>query len=183
MHAPESGNEFDEIEAKVLEIDPTSAIANILAIGARPESERRTLENIFLVRKEDDKSVRLRIDGDKKILTHKGEISEAGAGVKKAKEYETFVSNPEATVEMFRALGFERVRTVTKMRTTFLLGPREHIEIDEYPGIPPLLEIEALSRERIVEIAASLGYAESQLSSFTIRDLERHYGVQFGHKG
>lgn len=96
-------------------------------------------------------------------------------------ETETFVSDPEKTEDILLAIGFEKVRTVNKRRRSFALeGSEGKIEIDEYPGIPPLLEIEAESPEAVERIALSLGFEASVLVPDSVKDLEKRYGVQLG---
>lgn len=96
-------------------------------------------------------------------------------------ETETFVSDPDKMETIILSIGFEKVRTVSKRRRSFVLeGSEGKIEIDEYPGIPPLLEIEAESPEAVERIAESLGFEASMLVPDSVRDLEKRYGIQFG---
>lgn len=94
-------------------------------------------------------------------------------------ETETNVSDPEKTEDILLAIGFEKVRTVSKRRRSFVLeGSEGKIEIDEYPGIPPLLEIEAESPEAVERVAKTLGFAPSDLVADSVKDLEKRYGIQ-----
>lgn len=96
-------------------------------------------------------------------------------------ETETFVSDPDKMETIVLSIGFEKVRTVSKRRRSFVLEDSEgKIEIDEYPGIPPLLEIEAESPEAVERVALSLGFDASELVPDSVRDLEKRYGIQFG---
>lgn len=94
-------------------------------------------------------------------------------------ETETNVSDPEKTEDILLAIGFEKIRTVSKRRRSFVLeGSEGKIEIDEYPGIPPLLEIEAESPEAVERIAVRLGFSPSDLVPDSVKDLEKRYGIQ-----
>ena len=96
-------------------------------------------------------------------------------------ETETEVSDPEAMETILLSVGFEKVRTVEKRRRTFTKdGIPGIVELDEYHGIPPLLEIEAESPEEVARIATILGFAKSDIVSDSVRDLEKRYGVEFG---
>ncbi|MBI0392512.1 hypothetical protein I8U24_10360 [Thermoactinomyces sp. CICC 24226] len=51
------------------------------------------------------------------------------------------------------------------------------LEIDEWPGIPPYLEIEGESKEHVIQVALQLGVKEEQLTGeSTIKTLAR-YGI------
>ncbi len=128
-----------------------------------------------------DESVRLRREGHTYFLTRKDNIR-GDNGVKSADEYETEVSDPEATRNIFRSLGFKRVRTVTKWRTLYLVGEAK-VVIDDYGAIPPLLEIEAATDDIVRRTAILLGYRAEDLVTDTVRDLEKRYGVQLGIPG
>lgn len=94
-------------------------------------------------------------------------------------ETETNVSDPEKTEDILLAIGFEKIRTVSKRRRSFVLeGSEGKIEIDEYPGIPPLLEIEAESPEAVERVAKTLGFSPSDLVPDSVKDLEKRYGIQ-----
>ena len=94
-------------------------------------------------------------------------------------ETETFVSDPEKMETIILSIGFEKIRTVSKRRRSFVLeGSEGKIEIDEYPGIPPLLEIEAESPEAVERVAKTLGFAPSDLVADSVKDLEKRYGIQ-----
>lgn len=96
-------------------------------------------------------------------------------------ETETFVSDPDNMETILLSTSFEKVRTVSKRRRSFVLESSEgKIEIDEYPGIPPLLEIEAGSPEAVERIAKSLGFETSRLVADSVTGLEKRYGIKFG---
>lgn len=166
---------MQEIEAKILDIDPVEIESKLTAIGAQ-RITKRMMKNTFFKNSEGI-FLRLRQDGDRHILTRKIMAVSENAGIKSAQELETDISDPTALIHILESIGFSEWRTLSKIRTTYTLADNIHIEIDEYPNIPPLLEIEAPSEDIILSLAEQLGYTSSDLSSFSTLELEEHYGV------
>ncbi|MFO0763307.1 MAG: class IV adenylate cyclase [Candidatus Gracilibacteria bacterium] len=166
---------MQEIEAKILGINPVELESKLTAIGAQ-RIIKRTMKNTFFENTEGI-FLRLRQDGDRYILTRKIMTVSENIGIKSAQELETDVSDPAALIQILESIGFSEGRTLSKIRTTYTLGDNIHIEIDEYPNIPPLLEIEAPSEDIILSLAKQLGYTQSDLSSLSTLGLEEHYGV------
>lgn len=169
-----------EIEGKILNVSPETEIAKLESRGWSRTFDGTLVAKFF--RNADKESLRLRKEGDRWILNHKRRsVSAEGTGFKAMVETETEVSDPMATETILRSVGFEMVRTVEKRRRTFVKeGISGVVEIDEYPGIPPLLEIEAESPENVAEIAASLGFSQDEIVEDSIRDLEKRYSIRLG---
>lgn len=175
----------NEVEGKILEIDPSVEILKLQSLGFERVFSGELVAMFFKNGRGD--VLRLRSEQSGWVLNHKGgPTAEETAQVKSRPETETVVESPENLEAILLAVGFEKLRTVRKTRTTFVRtqdGVKTgHVEIDEYPGIPPLLEIESDSREKVLAIAQTLGYAPGNVVSDTIRDLEKRYGFQFGDK-
>lgn len=168
---------MQEIEAKILGINPVELESKLTAIGAQ-RIIKRTMKNTFFENAEGI-FLRLRQDGDRHILTRKIMTVSENAGIKSAQELETDISDPAALIQILESIGFSEWRTLSKIRTTYTLGDNIHIEIDEYQNIPPLLEIEAPSEEMILSLAEKLWYTQSDLSSLSTLGLEEYYGVTF----
>ncbi|MEV4602107.1 hypothetical protein AB0K15_32520 [Amycolatopsis sp. NPDC049253] len=62
-------------------------------------------------------------------------------------------------------------------RTSFELDGVQ-LEIDEWPRIPPYLEIEAGPATDVIRIAGLLGYTEDQLTSENTTKVYSHYGIE-----
>ncbi|MDQ1343847.1 MAG: adenylate cyclase, class 2 [Patescibacteria group bacterium] len=185
MHAPSAGT-VQEAEGKVLDIDPEVEIAKLLSLGYARTFQGELIAKFFV--NDRDQALRLRLEESGWVLNYKGGAApEETEQVKIRPELETGVTVPENMEAILEAIGFEKVRTVTKTRTTFILenGAGEkigHVEIDEYPGIPPLLEIESDTHDKVLAIGATLGFPPERIVSDTIRDLEKRYGVRLGTK-
>lgn len=169
-----------EVEGKILNVIPEREIEKLESLGYRQTFDGTLVARFF--QNGDKDSLRLRKEGDRWILNHKRRSDFGkGSGFKSMIETETEVSDPEAMETILLSVGFEKVRTVEKRRRTFTKdGIPGIVELDEYHGIPPLLEIEAESPEEVARIATILGFAKSDIVSDSVRDLEKRYGVEFG---
>ncbi len=68
---------------------------------------------------------------------------------------EIVVSNYDETLSMLSMLGYTCTAYVEKLRDTYLYK-RAKIHIDRYPGMPPIIEMEAASRALISTVAREL---------------------------
>lgn len=170
---------MNEVEGKILDIDAEAEIAKLLALGYATAGDETLVAKFY--KNPEEETLRLRSEHGGWVLNHKKRNGDSGSRFKSMTETETFVSDPDATEAILLSIGFEKVRTVSKRRRSFVHAEREgKIEIDEYPDIPPLLEIEAESPEAVERIAGTLGFPKERLVADSIRDLEKRYGVQFG---
>lgn len=163
-----------ELEAKIIDVDPAQVGAKLEKLGAL-KAWTRELETRFFKNADGSAGLRVRREGDAWVLNAKVRTDDGKGLAKSAHEYETAVADPEALGKILGVAGFTEVKRLTKRRTRYDLGDA-HFEIDEYRGLPPLLEIEAPSQESLVAAAASLGYAESDLKAWNLTQLEAHYG-------
>jgi adenylate cyclase class 2 len=117
--------------------------------------------------------IRLRNTGSRSTLTVK-EI--AHDGIDGTHEVEVGVDDFDATNELLGRLGFTPKSYQENRRTSFELeGGR--LEIDEWPLIPPYLEIEADSRDEVIRVAALLGFAEDRLTGENTIKVYARYGI------
>lgn len=169
-----------EFEAKVLDIDPAKITSSILSRGGQQRGEtslqRRHVYDI--TPGDESRWIRLRDTGAGVTLAVK-EI--AHDGIDGTDEVEVGVDHFEATNELLGRLGFMAKSYQENRRTSFLLdGAR--LEIDEWPLIPPYLEIEADSREEVVRVAALLGISEDALTGENTVKVYARYGIDlFAH--
>jgi adenylate cyclase, class 2 len=75
-------------------------------------------------------------------------------------------------------LGFTPGSYRANRRTSFLLEGA-WLEIDEWPLIPPYLEIEADSRTELLRTAALLGYGEADLTGENTVSVYAPHGIDF----
>jgi adenylate cyclase class 2 len=164
-----------EYEAKVLDIDPAATADLILSVGGR-EVAPATLQRRYvydIVPGDQSKWIRLRDTGRQTTLAVK-EI--AHDGIDGTYEVEVTVDNLDATNELLGMLGFQPKGYQENRRTSFELEGAS-LEIDEWPMIPPYLEIEAASPEEVKRIASVLGYDESHLTSENTTKVYARYGI------
>jgi adenylate cyclase class 2 len=163
-----------EYEAKVLEIDPTDTSKRIIACGGRRIGEFLMRRYVYdIVPGDASRWIRLRDTGTKVTLTVK-EI--AHDGIDGTSEVEITVDDFEATNELLSKLDFIPKSYQENRRISFVLeGAR--LEIDYWPGIPPYLEIEAVSREEVVRIARLLGFDERELTGENTIKIYARYGM------
>jgi adenylate cyclase class 2 len=162
-----------EYEAKVLDIDPGTLTEAIFAAGGR-QVGLTTLQRryVYDITPGDDRRwIRLRDTGRESTLTVKQIRHD---GIDGTDEIEVTVSDFDTTNELLGRLGFTPRSYQENRRTSFTLREAQ-LEIDEWPLIPPYLEIEAGSRAHVIEVAGLLGYAEADLTGEnTVKVYARH---------
>lgn len=164
-----------EYEVKILDIDPATATDLILSRGGT-EIRRTTLQRRYVydvVPGDQSRWIRLRDTGSEITLAVK-EISHDG--IDGTYEVEVTVDSLEATNELLDMLGFRPKSYQENRRTSFSLDSAR-LEIDEWPMIPPYLEIEAESPDEVFRVATLLGFTESQLTSENTTKVYQRYGI------
>ncbi|SEM73443.1 class IV adenylate cyclase [Lihuaxuella thermophila] len=150
-----------EYEAKVLDINPNIISQKIMGLGGKQIGQFFMRRYVYdVVPGDKSKWIRLRDTGQEVTLTVKEIVHD---GIDGTQEVEIVVDDFEVTHQLLEKLGFTAKSYQENRRTSFLLdGAR--LEIDQWPMIQPYLEIEADSREQVVEVAARLGFGEVQLT-------------------
>ena len=163
-----------EFEAKVLEVEPEEVAARVLRCGGERVGVALMRRFVYdVVAGDAGRWVRLRDDGRRVTLTVK-EIRHDG--IDGTDETEVVVGDFGTAHELLGKLGFEAKSYQENRRTSFVLDGAA-VEIDEWPMIPPYLEIEADSRARVVEVAAMLGFDESRLTGENTVKVYARYGI------
>ncbi|MFC6162609.1 class IV adenylate cyclase [Kribbella jiaozuonensis] len=163
-----------EYEAKVLDVDPALVAEKILGLGGRRVADRVMRRLVYDVAVGDESRwIRLRDSGTEVTLTVK-EI--AHDGIDGTTETEVAVNSFETTAELLRRIGFAPKSYQENRRTSFELYGAQ-LELDHWPHIPPYLEIESHSREHVVEVAATLGYPEHDLTGENTTKVYARYGI------
>jgi adenylate cyclase class 2 len=163
-----------EIEVKILGIDSDDIRAKLAEFGAE-----KTFDGLLRVRYFDTPDGEIRKNGDllrvrdydgKKVeITHKTN-KRIENGFKIFDEQNVEAEDFEETTKMFKELGFVVTTYYEKKRAVFKLDSAE-IVIDEYPKIPPFLEIEAEDEQVIEDFIEKLGLKDNERSSHTINEL------------
>ncbi|GEM_PF-3843286 len=153
-----------EIEAKILNIDPEIVRDKLKKLGAQFEGERHMQNVIWWIptgNALDQKSIRVRkfIGGPVRLgMKHK---VHAGSGYK---EWETDVAHFENTVAIIdELLPHPDLRIEFSHRREDWRLEGALVNLDWFPKVPPLLEIEAESEEQLRALAGKLGFSESDL--------------------
>lgn len=165
-----------EYEAKVLDIDPAATAARIVGAGghqvAEPALQRRFVYD--LEAGDASRWIRLRDNGREVTLAVK---QIAHDGIDGTDEVEVTVSGFDATNELLARLGYTPKSYQENRRTSFLLDGVQ-LDIDEWPLIPPYLEIEGPSAADVLRVATGLGYDASRLTSENTTKVYRRYGIE-----
>ncbi len=163
-----------ELELKFLEVDKADIVSKLEKKGARllVDGILRTVYFDTLERKimKANELLRLRTFGDKIELCRKTNMRIEG-GCKVYDETETYVSDFDATVKILESLGYLPAISFEKKRTEYILTDGSKFEIDEFPGVPVLLEIEALDRSRINQLIEEFGLGRYEQTCLTGQEM------------
>ncbi|HWS56211.1 MAG TPA: class IV adenylate cyclase [Pyrinomonadaceae bacterium] len=120
--------------------------------------------------------LRLRRVGGRGLFTFK-ERGPAGSAVKRHREEETAVEDPEALAVILEALGYRPALVYEKRRSTWLVGGAE-VVLDELPfGL--FVEIEG-EEDVILDVEARLGLEGAEAEHAAYPDLTMREGVERG---
>jgi adenylate cyclase class 2 len=144
-----------EIEARWINLDPATLEKKLTAIGATKEGSYMFQEWIFAHPewRKDNRRLRVRSDGKQTWLTYKANATWA---VDSTEEVEVTVSSAEEMAKMIAKIGIPILRHQEKRRDTWTL--RDIVfDLDYWPKIPMVFEIEGPSEEKVREGAKLLG--------------------------
>jgi adenylate cyclase class 2 len=122
---------------------------------------------------DDSRWIRLRSIGGDATLAVKRILHD---GIGGTAEVEVGVDDFDATNEILALLGFTPKSYQENRRTSFELDGAK-VDIDEWPLLPPYLEIEADSRDAVILMAGKLGYDEKSLTGRNTMDLYADAGI------
>lgn len=182
-----------EVESKILEVDFDVMCKNLNEIWAEQAFFRQRFTAIWMQNALGEKfRMREETEGEFPIqygaikLEHKEILSSEG-GVKIADETPpVIIDDIEKGINFFQKIGFYQISKSVKKRTAYILDLQSEgkwkpeIVIDEYSDldgltIPAFIEIEAINREVIVQVAELLGYTEADLKDRGARTLVLYY--------
>ena len=120
--------------------------------------------------------LRLRCVGDQAVLTYKKRFPDS-ADVKRQREDETRVDDPDAVNAILEGLGYRPALVYEKRRQTWVLGKSE-IAMDELPfGL--FMEIEG-SEKNIISAERKIGFDDLRTEHSTYPQLARKHGKRNG---
>ena len=167
---------MNEIEVKILDIDVKKA-RNRLDSFADKISDRVLLTTVTFTNPYNNATVRARIIGPETLFTVKVPVPDREFKVRR--EYEIKVNDFKTLKQQLEVLGFSPFMLQEKKRTTYEYRHSE-IVIDEYPKMPPYIEIEGLKSE-IKEIVYKLGRRMEDTTKESVYALFNRYGVDPTH--
>jgi len=175
-----------EIEVKFCDITIDDIRARLADAGAVCEQPMRLMKRALIEEPQhqaEHSFIRVRDEGDKVTLTFKRRANPDTPTIDNVKELEVIVSSFDDTVELFREAGWQYKTFQESKRETWKLGDTE-VVIDEWPWLPPYIEIEGAD-EISVRAAAkqlSLDWAAGMYGHIDAV-YERHYEFTDGIRG
>ncbi|MEI6498336.1 MAG: hypothetical protein WCO23_00025 [bacterium] len=155
-----------EFETQILNADVIKIAERLRALGAIEMPEKFQKRWVFDLASSDDHRswVRLRTDGEKTKICYKEKYN---ANMDGTKELEIEVDDFDKAYEIISKLNFYNDLYYQEDKATLFYLNDIEFKIDYWPMIPPVLEIEAKSSEKVAE-------------GLKLLDLE---GKEFGHHG
>ncbi len=167
---------MQEIEVKILDIDQEEVIKSLIDLGAEKifDGEVHSIAFDFPDHRLDKKDsfVRVRKVGSQVELCFKGENTHST--FKSREEIEVNVSGFNDTIKILEKIGLEKFHEGTKHRQSYKFED-VRFEIDTWENIPPFLEIEAKTEEKVKEFVERLGFTMKQTNNWSYLDIEEHY--------
>lgn len=166
-----------EIELKILDVDVPKLKRQLKKLGAKCLGKVLVHHKSFdfedgRIKKKGD-LLRLRAFGKKVQLTYK--IHRSSYNFKIAEEIETETKDFIIMEKILKQLGLKCVRDFEKYRTSYHL-PGVAIELDEYPIIPPFIEIEG-SQKTIRRTLKQLKINFKNTTTMSAGQVLRSYGI------
>jgi len=176
-----------EIEIKILGIDKTAVEEKLVSLGAIKvfDDEIHALYYDFPDKaiRNSGRTLRLRREGSKAVLSLKKDIENREAKVRE--EHEIEVSDFSGMKYLLESIGLNAWLEIKKHRTSYeLQGVYFEIDAyhDTYSYIPQFLEIEGDDIESIYASAELLGFTRSACKPWDILQVASYYSEQLqGH--
>jgi len=150
-----------EIEVRFLHVDYDDLRQKLRKAGARQEHAMKAMKRVIIdypdQRLQQEQGgwgfIRLRDEGDKIFLTYKlfSEDNKTGAH-----EIEIEVSSYDKTIEFFEAIGLKVISEQHTKRELWRLDKCD-VSLDQWPWLPPMVEIEGPSEKQLQLVAKKLG--------------------------
>lgn len=163
-----------EYEARVLNVNPVTVEARILNCGGGFVTERAMRRYVFDVTPGDrSRWLRLRDDGQTTTLTLKETLHTGISGVR---ETEMQVEDFEQAHLFLTGLGYHAKSYQESRRTSYTLDGAA-VELDFWPRLKPLMEIESNCEEGVLRVAKLLGYSPDELTTDGIMAVYARAGI------
>ncbi|MFH9584042.1 CYTH domain-containing protein [Streptomyces luteogriseus] len=164
-----------EFEAKALDVDTAKIARLITEAGGTCTTETRLMRRYVYdtIPVVPGRWVRLRDTGTDVTLCVKQITTDAVDGTH---ETEVTVDSFEEAAALLHLTGLTPRSYQENRRTSYTLGA-VRLEVDEWPRIPPYLEIEADDEAQVWAAAAALGIDRDQLTSINTTKVYGLYGI------
>lgn len=172
---------MEEIEAKFLEIDIKKVIEKLDSLGAKKNFDityrRRVFDFPNYILESNHSWLRLRDEGDQITLAYKKRF---GVGEKfkdmGMNETEVIVSDFNKTADILLSIGMVEKFYEENKRLKYTLDGVEFC-IDEWPLIPPYLEIEGRNWAEVENMAIKLDLNWREHIRCSTMQIYKHYGI------
>lgn len=147
-----------EIEAKFINIDKHQVIKNLEKMGAIKIYDERLMRRCVyrLPTNKPGAWARIRDEGDKVTMTYKCVTSQALDGVE---EIEIVIDNFDRGRELLKSIGLiEKAYQETRRMRYRIINDNVEFDIDTWPALNPLLEIESDNEDTVKKYADKLGF-------------------------
>lgn len=169
-----------EFETHILNIDKAEIAKKLEALGATKIKDvlQKRITFDYPDRRLDaiNAFIRLRDNGAGRIeLAYKCNPLSSQAGVSGSEEIEVVVADMNKTQDFLLAVGFKAKQYIETKRVSYTLDDLT-FDIDEWPQLPPFVEVEAPSVERVMEGVRLLGFNEEDT-------FQGDAGIMYDQKG
>ena len=147
-----------EIEAKFININKAALIKKLKKIGAKKTFDERLLRRCVyhLPTRDKDAWARVRDEVDKITMTYKRITKQSVDGMQ---EVELVVDNFDNACEFLQSVGLtEKAYQETKRIRFVIESEKVEFDIDTWPALNPLLEIESDNKDVVKKYALILGF-------------------------
>jgi adenylate cyclase class 2 len=165
------GNEY---ETKVLDINVEEIQEKLKKLGIKKEKDIFLRRWVFDIGEKGEEWIRLRDEQDRVAITYK---LKRGKGISDTEEIEVYVDDFDKTAEILSKLKFSGKYYQENKRELYKFKEME-ISIDSWPKIPPYLEIEAPSEEKVHEGLRLLGLTGKDAGHPSVKDVYEKYGIR-----
>lgn len=165
-----------EIEIRILNIDKKKFIEDIIALGAKKQSECLQKRYVYDFNPVNPRKwIRLRTNGVKNTITVKEIID--NQVIDGTNELEVEVSDFNIANLILKELGYVPRNYQENHRIVYNLNEVE-ISIDTWPKIPTYVELEAKSEELIKKLLSIIEYNEKDLTTLDVASIYMNvYGI------
>lgn len=166
-------SDFVEIEARFINLDKDKIEKKLNEIGAKKKADSFFREWIFGYKEwiPSNRRIRVRDNGQTVWLTYK---ANATWEVDSTEEVEVIVSSADSMVKLLQKSDIPLQRYQEKKRTSYTLDD-VIFEMDFWPKIPMVLEIEGPSKEKVMKGATLLGLSWDNAIFVDQKELHRLY--------